>query len=173
MADLATLRELYDHMRWADAIVWRAALATPNATTDPFLRERLWHIHTVQRAFLSVWRQQSPDFRELSTFPDLATIARWGRDYYDEVRPYLDSVAEDALENLMIMPWAGRLTKRFGREPAPTTLRETMLQLPMHSTYHRGQVNARLRDLGGEPPLVDYIAWIWQGKPPAEWPEER
>jgi uncharacterized damage-inducible protein DinB len=40
----------------------------------------------------------------------------------------------------------------------------------MHSTYHRGQVNARLRELGIEPPLTDYIAWIWFGRPEAEWP---
>jgi uncharacterized damage-inducible protein DinB len=59
---------------------------------------------------------------------------------------------------------------RFGREPVPTTMRETMLQVAMHSTYHRGQVNARLRELGAEPPLTDYIAWLWMGKPAAEWP---
>jgi hypothetical protein len=29
-------------------------------------------------------------------------------------------------------------------------------------------VNARLRELGAEPPLTDFIAWIWFGKPQAE-----
>jgi uncharacterized damage-inducible protein DinB len=38
-----------------------------------------------------------------------------------------------------------------------------------HTAYHRGQVNTRLRELGGDPPLVDFIAWIWMGKPGAEW----
>ncbi len=42
-------------------------------------------------------------------------------------------------------------------------------QVANHSTYHRGQVNRSLRQLGGEPPLVDYIAWVWFGKPKAEW----
>jgi hypothetical protein len=27
------------------------------------------------------------------------------------------------------------------------------------------QVNTRIRELGGTPPLVDFIAWIWAGKP--------
>jgi uncharacterized damage-inducible protein DinB len=40
----------------------------------------------------------------------------------------------------------------------------------MHTVYHRGQVNARVRALGGEPPLVDYIAWLWLGRPAPEWP---
>jgi uncharacterized damage-inducible protein DinB len=44
-----------------------------------------------------------------------------------------------------------------------------MIQVATHSTYHRGQVNARLREVGGEPPLVDYIAWIWFGRPAPEW----
>jgi hypothetical protein len=26
-------------------------------------------------------------------------------------------------------------------------------------------VNARLREMGGELPLVDFIAWVWFGKP--------
>jgi uncharacterized damage-inducible protein DinB len=57
------------------------------------------------------------------------------------------------------------MNRRF---EAPT-LAETMLQVASHSTYHRGQVNARLRELAGEPPLVDYIAWIWFGRPAPEW----
>ena len=51
-----------------------------------------------------------------------------------------------------------------------TTVGETTLQVPMHTVYHRGQVNARVRALGGEPPLVDYIAWLWLGRPAPEWP---
>ena len=65
----------------------------------------------------------------------------------------------------MVMPWA----KRFRADAAATRMRDTLLQVPMHSTYHRGQVNARLRELGAEPPLTDYIAWIWIGRPRAEW----
>jgi uncharacterized damage-inducible protein DinB len=34
----------------------------------------------------------------------------------------------------------------------------------------RAQVNTRLRELGATPPLVDFIAWAWFGKPAAEWP---
>jgi uncharacterized damage-inducible protein DinB len=47
---------------------------------------------------------------------------------------------------------------------------ETARQVAMHSMHHRGQVNARLRELGAEPPLVDYIAWIWRGRPEPMWP---
>jgi hypothetical protein len=57
-----------------------------------------------------------------------------------------------------------------GRDIASPTLAETILQVASHSTYHRGQVNTRLRQLGAEPPLVDYVAWIWFDRPAADWP---
>ena len=44
-----------------------------------------------------------------------------------------------------------------------------MIQVAMHTAYHRGQINTRVRELGGEPKLVDFIAWIWYGKPKADW----
>jgi uncharacterized damage-inducible protein DinB len=39
----------------------------------------------------------------------------------------------------------------------------------MHSGYHRGQVARRLREHGAEPPLGDFIAWVWMGRPEADW----
>jgi len=165
---LNLFRELYDHMRWADAVVWRAALAHGPAGEDKRLRDLFAHLHMVQHAFLSVWRGERPQSPE---FGRLADVAPWARAYHDDVQAHLAALDDAALEGTMVMPWADRLSVRVGRAAAaPTTLRETMLQVPMHSTYHRGQVNARLRELGTEPPLTDYIAWLWFGKPAAEWP---
>lgn len=62
-------------------------------------------------------------------------------------------------------PYEQQLGRRFDRP----SLAETIMQVVTHSAYHRGQLAARLRELGGEPPLVDYIAWIWFGRPGAEW----
>jgi uncharacterized damage-inducible protein DinB len=73
------------------------------------------------------------------------------------------------LKDVVEMPWARTLEARIGRSVTMPTLGETIQQVASHSTYHRGQINARLRDVGGEPPLVDYIAWIWFGRPAPEW----
>ena len=67
------------------------------------------------------------------------------------------------------MPWVKSFEAQLGRTFSTPTLGETMFQVTSHSTYHRGQVNARLREIGGEPPLVDYIAWIWFGRPEPDW----
>jgi hypothetical protein len=48
---LDTLREMMQHMEWADACVWRAVLAHRAAVQDTRLRDLLFHLHGVQRAF--------------------------------------------------------------------------------------------------------------------------
>jgi uncharacterized damage-inducible protein DinB len=78
---------------------------------------------------------------------------------------FLNAVDHDALGRRIVMPWSGELARDLGRQPEPPTLAETMFQVTSHSTYHRGQINTRLRLVGGQPPLVDYIAWIWIGRP--------
>ena len=159
------LNDLFRHMQWADGEVWRAVLAAPAARTDEPLRKLLLHLHVVQRAFLAVWRERPLLFPELSEFPDLASVQAWSTPYYTEAVVFLDALDETSLGRPVVMPWADELAKQLGFPPAQPTLAETIFQVTSHSTYHRGQVNARLRAIGGEPPLVDYIAWVWFGRP--------
>ncbi len=157
-------------MAWADARVWGAVLGTLAADGDASLREKLWHIHMVQRAFFAIWLDSAAEVSELSIFPGLRSLEEWGRAYHDEVTPFLETLAEPSLDRVVHLPWAARFTAIMGVQPANPTMRETLLQVAMHSLYHRGQVNMRLRELGTEPPLVDYIAWIWIGRPTPDWP---
>jgi uncharacterized damage-inducible protein DinB len=39
----------------------------------------------------------------------------------------------------------------------------------MHTAYHRGQISTRIREIGGEPPLIDYLYWVWAGRPSPGW----
>jgi uncharacterized damage-inducible protein DinB len=43
------------------------------------------------------------------------------------------------------------LEQRLGQPPAPATLAETLLQIPLHGTHHRAQLNSRLRVLDVAP----------------------
>lgn len=169
MKDIDSLRELVQHMQWADALVWAAALSNSVAADDPALRGKLFHTHMVQRAFLSVWNDvtfASPS----SEPPDLPETLKSARAYYSDLAAFFSALGEDELARPVALPWAGGFARRMEREPANPSLAETILQVVMHSTYHRGQVNMRLRELGIEPPLTDYIAWIWFGRPEAQWP---
>ncbi|MGD0484728.1 MAG: DinB family protein [Gemmatimonadales bacterium] len=171
MNSLEMLGQLYRHMEWADAAVWRAVLATPGAAGDADLRERLLHLHTTQHAFLSTWRARAFD-REAGKAKDLPALARWTWEFHQDAAAYVASLHEADLDREHVVPWAARVSARLGREVAATTLRETLFQAAAHSHYHRGQVNTRLKQVGGTPPMVDFIAWVWTGKPPVEWPAE-
>jgi uncharacterized damage-inducible protein DinB len=161
----AAILDLLAHMEWADGEVWRAVLACEAAAGDPRIGDRLRHLHAVQQAFLAVWRNEPVTFPDLAAFPDLRAVRDWSRPYYADARAFLQGLAPGALAAPVVMPWAAELARQLGRDPGTPTLGETAFQVSSHSTYHRGQVNARLRELGGEPPLVDYIAWIWFERP--------
>jgi uncharacterized damage-inducible protein DinB len=159
------LRDLFHHMQWADEEVWRAVLTCDAACVDATVQGLLLHLHVVQRAFLAVWKTRPVTFPDPSEFLRIADLHAWTATYYAEARAFLDAVDEDTLCRVVDMPWANEIAGEPGRRPDSPTLAETMFQVTSHSTYHRGQVNSRLRAMGGQPPLVDYIAWIWYGRP--------
>ena len=169
---LPLLHDLYAHQEWADTCVWRVALAAPAAANDPELRDRLLHIHATQRVFLDVWTQRPLHSYEGRSFPSLRDLLAWARPYYAEVHDFLATLDPSRLSTPLPLPWSEYFAGQLGRRPDDATLGETLFQVTSHSTYHRGQVNTRLRALGVEPPLVDYIAWIWLARPEASWPVE-
>lgn len=170
MDALELLRGLFRHMEWADALVWKAVFSAPAATDDSVIRKRLHHLHLVQRAFLLIWRGQPMDFKVTDSFaPD--QLARWGREYHRDVASFLVSLTPALLDTEVHLPWAAQFTPKNSSFHHPS-LGETLMQVTAHSTYHRGQINARLREVGVEPPLTDFIAWVWYGKPAPAWPSQ-
>jgi len=157
-------------MAWADAVVLRAARACSAAADDAVMREKLHHLHMVQRAFLHLWTRTPFNLPEVSAFPDLASIESWAREYHAELHSFVEALGDRALDEIVPIPWAARISKAVGVDsPAAVTLGTTMVQVAMHSGYHRGQVNMRLRELGSVPPLTDFIAWYWMGRPEPPW----
>jgi uncharacterized damage-inducible protein DinB len=125
----------------------------------------------VQFAFLTIWRDGDLNevFNRANAASRLADVSSWARTYYPQAYAFLEATTDDRLAQPVEMPWAAQVAKMIGRVPGVTTMAETVVQVTSHSTYHRGQINLCLRDLGAEPPLVDYIAWLWNGRPAAEW----
>ena len=166
--NLSTLKDLYHHMEWADAKVWRAVLDSHAGGKDEKLREYFYHLHLVQNVWLRAWRGEASD-KPFPQFDNLSALMAWARSYYGDIFAHLDSLTDGGISATMQLPWAEIVEREVGRVPESITVAETMLQIPLHSLYHRGQINARLRAVGGEPPGVDYVTWIWLGRPKAEW----
>jgi uncharacterized damage-inducible protein DinB len=152
MIDMNTLTDLYRHLEWADASVWASVITSESGRTDAKLREYLYHLHVVQRAFLRTWRGEARE-TPYPTFDDTPSLMLWGRTYYVEAFAHLGTLDNEKVLEPMPVPWAAMVEQRLGRAPETTTVGETVLQVTLHSMYHRGQINARLRDVGGEPPL--------------------
>lgn len=163
---------LVDHMEWADARISKAVGSlAPDRAAGSDLRERLFHLHLVQQLYLSMWRQAPvAALPELADYPDLAAVRRWAQSFYQGARAVLEGASAARLEEVVVVPFSERAVPP-GRALTHATLAETVLQVALHTTHHRGQLATRVRELGGAPPTVDLVLWIWTGRPAAEWPE--
>src|SRR6476469_5663473 len=151
------LRDFLGHQAWADAQLWRAIEAHPPAARDAALRNRLHHIHIVQRAFVWAVGDRAAAFTTTTPeeFPSLMELKQFARGSHDLIDRLVGGVSEARLEQTIAVPW-------FTDPPLSLTVTEALTQCAMHSHYHRGQNATRLRELGGEPPLTDLIAWYWK-----------
>jgi uncharacterized damage-inducible protein DinB len=169
MDTIDLLKGLYGHMAWADAAMWRAVVAHDAARADQTIRDRFQHLHLVQYAFLSIWHKTALDLAA-SNGMDLQRLMEWALQYQAQAAEFLAALDTARLGEAVVVPWSKRAAKTFGREPKTPALAETMMQVASHSTHHRAQIGVRLRELGGEPPITDYIAWIWFDRPAPAWP---
>ena len=158
------LRDFCQHQAWADAEHWRAIEAHPPAAGDGAIKNRLHHIHVVQRVFLWAVGDRAAAFAvtKPEEFASLAQLKDYAQGSLDQFDQFVESVFEARLEERVTLPW-------FTNPPLSITVTEALTQCAMHSHYHRGQNATRLRELGGEPPLTDLIAWYWKGRPGPAW----
>ena len=156
------LRDLYGHQAWADAEHWKALEAHPGALEDPAIRQRLYHIHLTQRAFLLIVRGEALSLPHLRDFPNMMALKDSVKAYHGEAAIFLKDASDSQLAEVVTIPW-------FKDPPISITVAQALTQAAMHSHYHRGQNATRLRELGGKPPLTDLIVWYWKGRPETKW----
>lgn len=157
------IEELLAHQEWADAEHWRAFEAHGGALNDKAIRERTFHIHLVQHAFLWMTGPQTTPFalKKIEDFPVMSELKEYGREGNAELLGNLKSFSLERLEATITIPWF--------QPPLTISRRHALMQAAMHSHYHRGQNATRLRELGGVPPMTDFIVWLRDGRPAARW----
>jgi uncharacterized damage-inducible protein DinB len=157
------LDELYAHQEWADAEHWRAFEAHPPALADKAIRERLYHIHLVQHGFLWITGLRTSEFeyKKSEDFASVADLKKYAQQGLAELNERLKTATPDRLEEVLDIPWFKPSLK--------ISRRHALTQAAMHSHYHRGQNATRLRELGGAPPMTDFIVWLRDGQPKARW----
>lgn len=152
---------LCEYNRWANARLFEAvlALSTEQFTKDltsshRSVRDTLVHIVSGEWIWLKRWQGQSPkSMFDPAEFPSLAALrAKWAeveREQMNFVRGMTEVSLKKfvAYENIQGENW---------RYP----LGHMMQHLVNHSTYHRGQVAAMLRQLGAEAVATDFLVFL-------------
>lgn len=156
------LRELIGHQEWADAEHWKALRAFPEALADEDITKRLFHIHLVQAGFLSVILHRPFDRRQFQKNLDMACLVMTVQNNSGELVSFLNAATPGQLNEIVNISW-------FKDPPMNLPVSRAIMQVTMHSHYHRGQNARRLRELGGEPPTTDFIMWKWKGEPKPDW----
>jgi uncharacterized damage-inducible protein DinB len=152
--DIETLRDLFRHQEWADTQVLAAIRSHAGAAEDADLRKRLLHIVMVQRGFLALILDRPFDVAAEKQVPDtLDEIDRRFAAAHADASALLARLEAAGLAAPMKMPWFPDMRLEVG---------QGLLQVVMHTQHHRGQCSMRLRELGGAPPMVDYIVWLNQ-----------
>jgi uncharacterized damage-inducible protein DinB len=160
--------QLLGHMEWADALIWHTILQLPETHNDERIGKLLHHLHEVQQAHIQICQGKTQTIPERNSFTDMNSFYRWGQVCHSDLKTFVSTLTPMLLEQTVEFPWARTLIGKNG-EIHPVNIRQSLLQIVMHSTYHRGQINTRIRELGGKPPLTDFIVWLWMGKPDARW----
>ena len=90
------LQDLYGHLAWTDAEHWRAIEMHPVARDDQAIRDRLHHIHLVQRLFIWAIGDLATQFAftKPEDFRTLDSLKAFARESHSIVDQFLSSVTD-------------------------------------------------------------------------------
>jgi uncharacterized damage-inducible protein DinB len=159
---LSTLQQLIAYEAWADAQYLHVLFIYERVYADEGIRNKLEHIHTVQRIYLAILRGEKVDFASYSQpFPTPEALAASFREYHAAMREFAAGWTEEWLASPLPIDWFKNHTPTKG---------EAIMQVLLHGQSHRGQNASRMRDLAWKPPMTDFIVWVDKGQPEPDWP---
>lgn len=151
----------FDYNRWANA---RLLEAVASLTNEQFLKElgssyssvrdTLTHILAAEEVWLMRWKGISPKtMLDPAYFPDVRSFkAKWGEVELDQWN-FVSKISDESLQEMVEY-------QNFKNEVWQYTLWQMMHHMVSHSTYHRGQVVAMLRQLGAAPTQLDFLVFV-------------
>jgi uncharacterized damage-inducible protein DinB len=155
---LSALNELFSHNYWAQdrqlkscAALTAEQFIRPLGNSFPSLRDTLVHLLAVEWLWLERWRGRSPRILLApEEFPTVASILERWESVRHEMMQYLATLSSETLDQAVTCTSTRGNTWTYSRW-------RMMVHFLEHQTYHRGQVTALLRQLGVQPPKVDFL----------------
>jgi uncharacterized damage-inducible protein DinB len=160
-AMLHHLRDLLAHAEWANAVFFHAWAKSP-ARDNEEMRRRVGHVVGVLGGFLSVLRGDPVGAPPEGPPPTFDQLQERAVRVHNDLKEFAGALDNAGLARTVRIPW-------FPDPPCIITVADALVQGAMHTQHHRGQLMTRLKDFGGEPKNVDWIIWLWKGKPEPRW----
>jgi uncharacterized damage-inducible protein DinB len=157
---LPTVRGLLAYTIWADRQILQAVAALPEedlvretGTSFGSVLGTLAHVLGAEQLwlsrFLGVPRERLPSQED---FPTCEVLRASFEDFWPQLEFFLASLTEEQLA--AEFTWTS-----LEGENRTAPFRQVLLHVVNHSSYHRGQVVAQLRQLGHQPPSTDLVYW--------------
>lgn len=154
------LRDLLAYSEWANAVFFHVWGKSP-ARDNEEMRTRVGHIVGVQKAFLSILREEPLEKAPAGPPPSFEELKAYAQTSNTGLREFTATLDSEDLARLVKVPWIP--------DPPLIEVYEALIQVVMHTQHHRGQCMTRLKDFGGEPKNVDWIIWLLRVRPAARW----
>ncbi len=154
------IKELYQYNEWANRRVEDSIL---NLKPEQFaknlnashasIRGTFAHIAAAERIWLNRWKGKSPTkLMSEDEFPDVQTAVRRLQEIDQEISGYLGQLTEADLDKVFTY-------KTTEGKTYSSVLRHAVVHVINHSTYHRGQLAALMRQVGATPSSTDLILY--------------
>lgn len=149
------LLDLARYQAWADAAHWKTLHENAALQEDAEIRKRLNHMVAAMKLLTTLAHGETPDLappKEIDSIGDLeAAVAN----AQTNLTAALESVH---LDRVIALP-------RGPKGPFEAPAGVLLLQAFMHGQHHRGQNASRMRQLGVDPPMTDFVIWYALGQP--------
>lgn len=153
--DRDLLHDLARHQIWADAQHWKTLHANSALLADAEIHQRLNHILQACRMLTILARGETVDPAAMKNLESVGEIEAAMGEANQALAAALSSVDPASTIHL----------PRGPKGPFEAPAGVVLLQALMHSQHHRGQNAARMRILGVNPPMTDFILWHALGRP--------
>ncbi len=148
---LDAIESLFEHDEWATARVIRAISATPEIGGGAL--KLLAHLLLTEKVWLL--RLKGIDTTDMNVFPELTLSAceELAEENHIGYTEFISSLSEKVLDRVVTY-------KNLSGKEFRTPLKEILLHVALHGTYHRGQIASALRGAGYTPVNTDFITFV-------------
>lgn len=146
---LATVRQLWAHIAWADETLLRALEAGP---PSPEILREYAHILGADEIWLARLEQRASRTPVWPSLP-LDEIKTLAQTLHQDYRSFLSTLNQQRLEQ--VIAYTNTAGNSF-----ENSIRDILIHVALHAQYHRGKVNLLLRQAGMAPASTDYIAFL-------------